>query len=431
MAISVYTGVMGSGKTYEAVRNGIIPAVKSGRRVVTNISGVDSDAVRAYLVARGSEIATLGHVLVVPNEAVSQAGFFPGEATPRLKFEIPDDVSAAHVHFYADSYVQTTGKAFTRTTFQLLLPEFRKLRDANIHIGSCLVEAAVRGTRTFEASSFFDRPRGEVFADLPDNGPSVVKAGDFVVIDEAWRYWSDAEVITAEHNNFFRMHRHYVSEAGVACDLLIIIQDFASLNRFVRGVCELVLVFQKLKTLGFSKSYRVEVYEGKPTKKTLVSTNPYQKYDKTIFPLYQSYDGKNGTEKVTDDRQNLLKNKGFLASMALALGLMIYGGNWLSSKISHWKNPDSPKKPVPQSASPLLGPQTGQVVSPSDKVTLAPDVRLVAVLEPSYGETIVIFQTPDGRYVRRHMTGGVVDGWQSRAAYDGRIVGFYFGGKAK
>jgi len=50
--------------------------------------------------------------------------------------------------------------------------------------------------------------------------------------------------------NFFRMHRHYVAADGVACDLLVIIQDFGSLNRFLRGVCELVLVFNKLKVLG-------------------------------------------------------------------------------------------------------------------------------------------------------------------------------------
>ena len=32
--------------------------------------------------------------------------------------------------------------------------------------------------------------------------------------------------------------------------MLVIIQDFGSLNRFLRGVCELVLVFNKLKVLG-------------------------------------------------------------------------------------------------------------------------------------------------------------------------------------
>ncbi len=48
MAINCYTGLMGSGKTYEVVLSIIIPAVCQGRRVITNISGIDSDAIRAY-----------------------------------------------------------------------------------------------------------------------------------------------------------------------------------------------------------------------------------------------------------------------------------------------------------------------------------------------------------------------------------------------
>ncbi|SUX73736.1 Zonula occludens toxin [Citrobacter freundii] len=40
MAISAYIGIPGSGKSYEAVCNVIIPAFTSGRRVVTNIYGL-------------------------------------------------------------------------------------------------------------------------------------------------------------------------------------------------------------------------------------------------------------------------------------------------------------------------------------------------------------------------------------------------------
>lgn len=358
MAISVYTGLMGSGKTYEAILNGIIPAIKAGRRVVTNISGVNSDKIRDYLVARGSALDKLGHVFHVANEAVSQPGFFPGEGSSGLNS--------------GDSEI----------------------------------------------------------------GPSVVQPGDFVVIDEAWRYWSGNDKLTEEHKNFFRMHRHYVGADGVACDLLVIIQDFASLIRFLRGVCELVLVFQKLKVLGFSSRYRVEVYEGRPTKKSLVSTSPLQKYDPAIFPLYKSYDGNAGKENATDDRQNLFKNKLFLASMLLGFCLLIFGGKWFYSYVGrlHGGGADAKASGVIQAqalSSTPVDPKTGQPLPPRDKLTLASDVRLVAVLEPSIGETIVIFQLPDGRFVRKHMTAGIVDGWQSVAAYDGRMVGFYFGGKAK
>lgn len=49
MAITFHEGLPGAGKTYEAVLSFILPAVKSGRAVYTNIRGVDPDAIAAYL----------------------------------------------------------------------------------------------------------------------------------------------------------------------------------------------------------------------------------------------------------------------------------------------------------------------------------------------------------------------------------------------
>jgi len=419
---------MGSGKTYEAILNGVLPAIEAGRRVVTNISGIDSEKIRDYLANKGRDVASLGHVLNVSNEAVSQPGFFPGEAPSNLKFEIPDFVPARELQHYADEFVLAHGKSFTKVSFQLLLPELKKLHERGIDVGSCLIEAAHREWRSFEAEWFSDKAPGEIFAQIGDTGPSVVSPGDFVVIDEAWRYWSASEKLSSEHMNFFRMHRHYVADNGIACDLLVIIQDFASLHRFLRGVCELVLVFQKLKVLGFSSRYRVEVYEGKPSKRSLVSTSPIQKYDKRIFPLYKSYDGAQGKESQTDDRQNLFKNKYFICSMVIGIAMFGYGSKWLYSFLTRLNgNQESKSQPAsPQIMSSAMNGTRAQ--SGKDKAQLPSDVRLVSILEPSVGETIVVFQLSDGRYVRKSMKGGFVDGWQSVAAYDGRMIGFAFGG---
>jgi zona occludens toxin len=38
MAIKVYVGLMGSGKSYEVVSNVIVPALGRGRRVISNIA---------------------------------------------------------------------------------------------------------------------------------------------------------------------------------------------------------------------------------------------------------------------------------------------------------------------------------------------------------------------------------------------------------
>ena len=59
------------------------------------------------------------------------------------------------------------------------------------------------------------------------------------------------------------------------------------------------------------------------------------------------------------------------------------------------------------------------------------DVRLVGVIESVRGESIVILQLADGRIVNQRMGAGVIDGWQTTAGYQGRMVGFVFGSKTK
>jgi zona occludens toxin len=78
MAINVYTGLMGSGKSYECVSSVIVPAVKAGRRVVTNVDGIDNDAIRAYCQDKyGIAPEQLGSVVHCKNEDVSKADFLP------------------------------------------------------------------------------------------------------------------------------------------------------------------------------------------------------------------------------------------------------------------------------------------------------------------------------------------------------------------
>ncbi|MCG3472469.1 hypothetical protein L7750_19485 [Xenorhabdus bovienii] len=50
MSITAYFGVPGSGKSHECVKNVILPAYLQGRRIVTNIDGINSDAIRDYAV---------------------------------------------------------------------------------------------------------------------------------------------------------------------------------------------------------------------------------------------------------------------------------------------------------------------------------------------------------------------------------------------
>lgn len=84
MAINAYTGLMGSGKSFEVVANVIVPAIKSGRRVVVNVDGISEDKIYEFLIARNKGIDPLkfGKVLHVSDDDIQKPGFFPDEKKP-------------------------------------------------------------------------------------------------------------------------------------------------------------------------------------------------------------------------------------------------------------------------------------------------------------------------------------------------------------
>jgi zona occludens toxin len=225
MAINVYCGLQGSGKSFEVVSSVILEAILNGRRVVTNVAGIDQSKIHEYLIKKKAvDPSKLGVIVHVANDRISQPQFFPDE-------EKPDE-------------------------------------------------------------------------------DSIVKGGDLVAIDEAWRFWgTDNGKLSHEHMQFFRMHRHYVhAETAISCDVALMTQDITGLHRSVKNVVELTFRMQKHKSLGFSKRYRVDIYEGwKINSRTRIS-NHQKAYDAKIFPLYQSYVGGKGLESSIDKRQNIFGN---------------------------------------------------------------------------------------------------------------------------
>lgn len=78
MGINVYTGLMGSGKSYEVVAEVVVPAIAKGRRVVTNIDGLDGEKVAEYIRANYAPVPELlGEVVHVTNGDIAKANFFP------------------------------------------------------------------------------------------------------------------------------------------------------------------------------------------------------------------------------------------------------------------------------------------------------------------------------------------------------------------
>lgn len=80
MSIKAYVGIMGSGKTYEVVSVVILNALRLGRRVITNIAGINYPAMVDLLVSEGVDPDKIGKVVQVPHERVTDAEFWLSEA---------------------------------------------------------------------------------------------------------------------------------------------------------------------------------------------------------------------------------------------------------------------------------------------------------------------------------------------------------------
>lgn len=76
MSIKAYVGRMGSGKTYEVVSSVILPALARGRRVVSNIAGLDIDEIRGLLVEQGVPLDKIGELVQVSHDAVMVPEFW-------------------------------------------------------------------------------------------------------------------------------------------------------------------------------------------------------------------------------------------------------------------------------------------------------------------------------------------------------------------
>lgn len=77
MAIKVYVGFMGSGKSYEVVTNVIVPALGRGRRVISNIAGLQFDLIKAHLIAeKNVSEDQIGELISVDHDAVLDPQFW-------------------------------------------------------------------------------------------------------------------------------------------------------------------------------------------------------------------------------------------------------------------------------------------------------------------------------------------------------------------
>ncbi|MGG7605409.1 zonular occludens toxin domain-containing protein [Massilia sp. BKSP1R2A-1] len=249
MPINVYTGLMRSGKSYEVVSEVIVPAIRSGRRVVTNVDGISEEKIHQYLAAKNpqADATKFGRVLHVTNEQVFKEDFFP---------------------YYDDA------------------------KDAQTD--------------------------------------TVVQPGDLVAIDEAWRFWGDGMKVHKNHRSFFLEHGHFTDSAtGVACDLVLMIQDMNTLERKLKSVVAFNFRTHKKVSLGLNNTYSLTMWEGYKQAKGNKIGNWVRRYKKDVFPLYSSFKGGGkGVLVNADSRQNIFASKKiWLGLVGMIVALYVCGTN--------------------------------------------------------------------------------------------------------
>jgi len=281
MAQSLYSGIQGSGKSYEVVQGVIVPNVAKGRRVVTNVAGLQYDKISDYCVdVLGADRAKLGAIVQVENSRIEEPFFFPQEESD-------------------SPYLAQIKKCSN--------PEFLEALQ-KAHLDWC--------------------------------NNSIVKGGDIVIIDECWRFYTSDAQLPDGHLKFFRMHRHFLHQTtGQCCDIVLIAQDIGDLRRNIKATIEKSFLMQKHTDLGMPDRYVVSVYGGNKQIKRSFIEDFQKKYDPAIFPLYKSHSqktegGADAKEERADNRGSLFNRK--IIKYGIPLGVIwIIGVAWFMWRFFH------------------------------------------------------------------------------------------------
>ncbi|EFO4711437.1 zonular occludens toxin [Escherichia coli] len=236
MSIFAYVGVPGSGKSYEVVSNVIVPAICEGRRVVTNIYGINHDEIIKYAEKKKllKDGITPGEIIFVENERIVAPDFWP-------------------VH--------------------------------------------------------------------ENQERALCKPGDLIVVDECHRFFENDKSLSKDAKIFAAEHRHYADpETGRTCDFILVNQSVTNLPRFFRDRIEKTFRMRKLKQLGLSRSYCVDVYDGAKITKSTFLSNYVCKYSKDVFRLYSSHHVQNAQESTVDSRGVLFKKRTIIFVLVFLAG---------------------------------------------------------------------------------------------------------------
>lgn len=204
----------------------------------------------------------------------------------------------------------------------------------------------------------------------------VIKNDALLILDEVQNYWGDAYAdLPVESVRLISEHRHH------GLDIILLGQDYRDVHQLIRRRIEVLTRLNKLNTLGAPTRYGWINYSlggGKLAK----MRSGFQKYDKAVFDLYQSFTAtaKNKT-LYTDDRNSLFKGVLFryVLPLVFAFGIfavfmvysMFWGNNRLDAKILNQVG----NKPASSIMStPIPAPAVKSAPSPSVPVVDQPQI---------------------------------------------------------
>lgn len=260
---------------------------------------------------------------------------------------------------------------------------------------------------------------------------TVVQPGDLVAIDEAWRFWGTDCKLLKQHKSFFLEHGHFTHpETGVACDLVLMIQDMGTLHRFLKNVVAFSARTHKKVSFGLNNTYSVVMFEGYKMNKATRIGDWVRRYDKRIFPLYSSFKGGAQGKTVTvDARQNIFANR----KLWFVVVLCVVGGAWGFRNVWNFFHPVDPKaatQKVQEGPKTAQGgpnaPAPGSAPSPIGVPSFSKDWRVVGHVMQD-GEAWVLLADNSGRIRMESPSVVVGSGLRAVGVIDGERVTSYTG----
>lgn len=194
--------------------------------------------------------------------------------------------------------------------------------------------------------------------------------GTVFVIDEVWRLFpagKRADKVPEPFRKLLAEHRHMKDAKGDTCQIVLVTQDLAQISAFARQLVEQTFIHTKLSSVGLSKSFRVDIYNGSHTGQRPPDNQRLNQvfgtYKADVYKFYKSHtlsegDGGATNERKIDGRGNIFRRPIWWIGGAFVL----VGGWWGISAASSGLDKDESK---------LFGDRKGQPteIQPSGTVS--------------------------------------------------------------